>query len=127
MKFLNFLKLQKQSSRGVLYKKGILRNFAKFTGKHLCQRVFFNKVAGLSPATLLRNSLARVFSCEFNEISLNTSFYRTPPVAASENLAHWTFLQIISYSLSIFCHDTNDIRANLHFEVHFLDFKISSL
>ena len=26
-------------------KKGVLRNFAKFTGKHLCQRLFFNKVA----------------------------------------------------------------------------------
>ena len=28
--------------------KGVLRNFAKFTGKHLCQSLFFNKVAGLS-------------------------------------------------------------------------------
>ena len=28
-------------------KKGVLRNFAKFTGKHLCQRLLFNKVAGL--------------------------------------------------------------------------------
>ena len=27
-------------------KKGVLRNFAKFTGKHLCQSLFFNKVAG---------------------------------------------------------------------------------
>ena len=28
-------------------KKGVLRNFAKFTEKHLCQSLFFNKVAGL--------------------------------------------------------------------------------
>ena len=28
-------------------KKGVLRNFAKFAGKHLCQILFFNKVAGL--------------------------------------------------------------------------------
>ena len=27
-------------------KSGDLRNFAKFTGKHLCKRLFFNKVAG---------------------------------------------------------------------------------
>ena len=27
-------------------KKGVLRNFAKFAGKHLCQCLFFNKVAG---------------------------------------------------------------------------------
>ena len=26
--------------------KGVLRNFAKFAGKHLCQSLFFNKVAG---------------------------------------------------------------------------------
>ena len=37
--------------------KGVLENFANFTGKHLCQNLFFNKVAGL--------------------------FYRIPPVAAS--------------------------------------------
>ena len=28
-------------------RKGVLRNFAKSTGKHLCQSLFFNKVAGL--------------------------------------------------------------------------------
>ena len=28
-------------------KKGIFRNFAKFTTKHLYQNIFFNKVAGL--------------------------------------------------------------------------------
>ena len=47
-----------RSSRpDVLCKKGVLRNFAKFTGKHLCQRLFFNKVAGLRPATLLKKNL----------------------------------------------------------------------
>ena len=33
---------------GVLYKRDVLRNFAKFKGKHLCQSLFFNKVAGLN-------------------------------------------------------------------------------
>ena len=28
-------------------RKGFLRNLAKFTGKHLCQSLYFNKVAGL--------------------------------------------------------------------------------
>ena len=31
----------------VFCKKGVLRNFAKFIGKHLYQCLFFNKVAGL--------------------------------------------------------------------------------
>ena len=29
-------------------KKNVLKNFSKFAGKHLCQSLFFNKVAGLS-------------------------------------------------------------------------------
>ena len=29
----------------VFCKKGVLRNFTNFTGKHLCQSLFFNKVA----------------------------------------------------------------------------------
>ena len=44
----------------VFCKKGALRNFAKFTGKHLCQSLFFNKVAGPRaprPATLLKKIL----------------------------------------------------------------------
>ena len=28
-------------------KKGVLRNFSKFTGKHVCQSLLLNKVAGL--------------------------------------------------------------------------------
>ena len=31
----------------VFYKKGALKNFAKLTGKHLWQSLFFIKVAGL--------------------------------------------------------------------------------
>ena len=62
--FLNFSKVmmpsfsclsQVRSSRPVVFcKKGVLRNLAKFAGKHLCQSLFFNKVvAGLRHATLL--------------------------------------------------------------------------
>ena len=37
--------------------KGVLRNFGKFIGKHLRQSLFFNKFAGLRPATLLKKKL----------------------------------------------------------------------
>ena len=47
-------RLDGAATRGVLYKKGVFRNLVKFTGKHLCRSLFFNKVAGLSPATLLK-------------------------------------------------------------------------
>ena len=49
----------------LLKKKSILKNFAKFVGKHLCQSLFFNKVAGLK---LKKKTLEQVFSCEFFEI-----------------------------------------------------------
>ena len=38
----------------VLCKKGALRNFSTFTGKHLCQSIFFKKAAGLRAATWLK-------------------------------------------------------------------------
>ena len=38
-------------------KKGVLRNFAELTGKHLCQSLVFDKVAGLSPTTFLKKRL----------------------------------------------------------------------
>ena len=72
----------RSSRQEVFCKKAVLKNFSKFTRKHLYQGLFFNKVAGLRPATLLK-TLAQVFSCEFWKISKNTFFYKTPPVAAS--------------------------------------------
>ena len=37
--------------------QGVLRDLEKFIGKHLCQNLFFNKVVGLRPATLLKKSM----------------------------------------------------------------------
>ena len=78
--------------------RGVVRNFAKFTGKHLCQILFFNKLAGLVLESLFnkapgltashfikrlqqkacnfikKETLAQVFSWEFCEISNNTFF-----------------------------------------------------
>ena len=36
---------------------GVLKNFTNFTGKHLYQSLFFNKVAGQRSATLLKKKL----------------------------------------------------------------------
>ena len=49
----------------VFCKNGVLKNFAKFTGKHLCKSLFFNKVA----------NRAQVFSCDFCEIFKDTLFW----------------------------------------------------
>ena len=64
--------------------KGFLKNVTKFTEKQLRQSLFFNKVAGFSLATMLKKTLAQVFSCEFFEIFENTFFHGTPLVAPSD-------------------------------------------
>ena len=66
----------------VFYKKGALRNFAKFIGEHLYQILFFNKVAGWTKKEEKKEALAQVFSCDFGKNSKKIFSYRTPPVAA---------------------------------------------
>ena len=49
LEFFKFKRIQRKfeirSQR--FFKIVVLKNFAKFAGKHLCQSLFFNKVAGL--------------------------------------------------------------------------------
>ena len=52
--------INRSSRPEVFCKKGVLKNFTKFTGKHLCQSLFFNKVAGLNKV-------------QYNFLSINTS------------------------------------------------------
>ena len=50
-----------------------------------CARVsFLIKLQAEAYNFIKKETLAQVFSCEFCEISKNTFFYRTPPVAASQ-------------------------------------------
>ena len=71
-----------RSSRPEVFcKKGVLRNFAKFAVKHLCQSLLFNEVAGLR---LWR----RCFPVNFVKF-LRSAFFieQTPLVVASANLS----------------------------------------
>ena len=62
----------------VFYKTGVLRNFTKFIWKHLCWSLFFNKVAGLRPETLLkRDSNTGVFRWILWNF-LRTTFLQNP-------------------------------------------------
>ena len=91
------IKCNNRSSRPEVFcKKGVFRNFTKFTGKQLCQSLFCNKVAGLRQKTdfIKKQTPVQVFSCEFWEILKNIFFYRTPLVAASGNNSVIPFQQI---------------------------------
>ena len=73
LNFDTFLVCHRISLPRMFYKKGVLRNFAKFTGKHLCQSLFFNKVAGLRRGILLKMRLWHWYlPVDF------TKFLRTP-------------------------------------------------
>ena len=57
----------------VFYKKGALTNFAKSTGKHLCQSFFFDTGAGVGSVSLFEKGLCHVcFPVNF------AKFLRTP-------------------------------------------------
>ena len=51
--------LVRRSRPDVFCIKGVLRNYTNWTGKHMYQSLFLNKVTGLRPATLLRKRLWR--------------------------------------------------------------------
>ena len=69
-------------------RKDILRNFAQFAGKQLCQSLFFKKV------TVTKVTMLQVFSCKFCETSKNTFF--TEPLWATASL----LLTIKSYLIN---------------------------
>ena len=83
-KRVSLLFIDRSSHRRCSVTKDVLRNFAKFTGKHLCQRLFFNKVAGLRLATLLKKKLwHRYFPVNFAKF-LSTAFL--------QNTSGWVLL-----------------------------------
>ena len=68
----------------VFLRKSVLRNFAKFAGKHLCQSFFFNKVPGLGTATLLKKRL----------------WHRCFPVNFAKNLKNISLIEHLRWLLS---------------------------
>ena len=98
--------VQKQPSE-VFCKKGVLRNFTRFTGKHLFQSLFFNNVAGpRSPTLLKKRPWHRCVPVNFVKI-LRTFFYRTPPRDCLCTL-------FIHYILSVFITDVTTIICPLY-------------
>ena len=71
----------RSSHREMYCKKCVFKIVAEFIRKHPCQSLFFNKVAGLRPASLLKKRLRdRLFPVNFAQ------FLKTPPVSASDTI-----------------------------------------
>ena len=77
--------LNGSSHRRCSVRKGVIRNFAKFTGKHLCQSPFFDKNAGFRLATLLKKRLwYRCFPVNFANF-LRAPFLQNTSVRLTKN------------------------------------------
>ena len=81
----------------VFYKKGVLRNFTKFTGKHLSQSLFFNKLQ--AQATAPGNISEQIF-------------YRTPLVAASKSVKSFQSSNIYASKPVISIYASNNCVEN---------------
>ena len=91
-------KVQKQSPGGTR-KKNVLKNFAKFTWRHLHWSLSFNKVAGWRAATLLETDSSTGIFMWILKIFGNTFFVDHLRTAASKsNLEYAIFI----YGTSIF-------------------------
>ena len=66
--------------------KGVLRNFTKFTGKHLCQSLFLIKLQAEACNFIKKRLWHRCFHVNFVKF-IRTPFYRTLVVAASSFLS----------------------------------------
>ena len=81
---------EKSSHRRCSLRKAVGKNFAIFSGKHLCWNLFWDetevkKLQTVRPVILLKRDSNRELSCEYCDISNNNYFAEHLPAAASEN------------------------------------------
>ena len=76
--------MYRSSHRRCFVRKNVLRNFPKFTWKHLCQSLSLVKLKVSACNFIKRESLAQVFSCEFCKISKNSFFIKHFRATASK-------------------------------------------
>ena len=114
----------RNNNRMCSIRTGVLKNFAKFTGIHLCQSLFFNKVADLRPTSLLKKRLwHRCFPKNFAK-SLRKLFSRTFLATASEkNTVFACFKTYVNY-LSWSGLYPNDIISYIAQTQHFRESQI---
>ena len=66
-------------------KKGVLKNLANFTGKHLCWSLFLTTLQQSRPATLVKLGSNTSFSCKICELFEKTCFEEHLPTDTSIN------------------------------------------
>ena len=86
-------------------KRAVVKNFAIFTGKHLCWSLFLMKLQAWRPAILLKRDPTQVFYYEYLEIFKNTFSEKHMQTAA--------FAYVIFYAkFQIFLHFPNALYSS---------------
>ena len=70
-RYTSFRRNYRRTRPEVSCKKDVLRNFTKFTAKHLCQSLFFNNVAGLRTTFLTQCLFWLLLKLTFTEFQSN--------------------------------------------------------
>ena len=87
------------SHRRSSVKRSVHKDFAKFTGKHQCLNLYFNKIASLRTVNLLKKRLRhRCFSENFVKF-LRTQFCRAPQ---ADFFCQWCVSLSISFTFRAF-------------------------
>ena len=88
----------RSSQRRCSVKEGVLRKvFAKCTGKHLCQRLYFNKVRGLRlwhkclPLNFAKFLRTAFLQNTYGRLILILAFQKQPPEVFYEKRCSWKF------------------------------------
>ena len=98
----------RSSHRSCSIKKGVLKDLAKFTGKELCQNLFFNKVKTL----LRKRPWHRYFSCKFCAIFRTTFF--TEDLRKTASISFSTSCSVANLSI-----EKSSLRFGFKFSVSF--------
>ena len=102
----------------------MLANFTKFTEKHLCQSLLFNRVAGLRAATLLKKRLwHRRFSVNFVEF-LRTPFLQNSSGRLLFGLVSERFSETVTDDCQI-SYFGNAVKIEVCFEISLLVWQLS--
>ena len=95
----NYSTIFRSSHQRCSTKKAILKHFVKFTGKHLCRHLSFNKVAGHQACNFLKKRLQhRFFLANIGK------FIRRPIL---KNISEWL------HCWKVFCEKVFQIRSEL--------------
>ena len=102
----------------MFFKKGVHKNFANFTQKHMCWSLFLNKVARLRACSFIKKRFQyRCFPVKFAKFLITRFFYRTLPVAASGQLSLCPVINV--QKCNVRKKQINISRVNLKFDCIF--------